>query len=197
MEGHLKLWTGILGRWKQIYFILHDNILVYCKEKGDKAQGSIHLKISSITLIPDDPLRIIINSGTKELNIRATTIGEKIKWVNALRNSQEEAFKEIQQMPDLDIITEEDNILNNEEGKTIIKPVELKKIDDELAEIWCTKAYMDEALSLLAPHVQKNTALFDCLQKIQDLSHQLKVYLDFFIKSKNFLEIGYKFCEIY
>ena len=128
MEGHLKLWTGILGRWKRTYFILHDNILVYCKEKGDKAQGSIHLKISSITLIPDDHLRIIINSGTKEINIRASTIGEKIKWVNALRNAQEEAFKEIKEMPDLDIVTEEDKA-QNEEVPTI-KPVEMKKIDE-------------------------------------------------------------------
>ena len=177
MEGYLKLWTGILGRWKRTYFILHDNILVYCKEKGDKAQGSIHLKISSITLIPDDPLRIIINSGTKEINIRATTIGEKIKWVNALRNAQEEAFKETKEMPNLDIVTEEDKS-PNEDHKPIIKPVEMKKIDEELAEIWCNKAYLDEALSMIAPHLQSsNKSLYQSLEKIQNYCHQLKVFL--------------------
>ena len=175
MEGHLKLWTGILGRWKRTYFILHDNILVYCKEKGDKAQGSIHLKISSITLIPDDPLRIIINSGTKEIHIRASTIGEKIKWVNALRNAQEEAFKEIKDMPNLDIITEEDKTMTDD-PKTFFKPVELNKIDQEVAEIWCTKAYLDEVLSILAPYIQKNKPLFESLEKIQKYTHELKVF---------------------
>jgi hypothetical protein len=166
---------------------LHDNILVYCKEKGDKAQGSIHLKISSITLIPDDPLRIIINSGTKEINIRASTIGEKIKWVNALRNAQEEAFKEIKEMPDLDIVTEEDKA-QNEEVPTI-KPVEMKKIDEELAEIWCNKAYLDEILSMIAPQIQRNQPLFESLEKIQNYCHQLKVvfrnYRCFLIKNRN------------
>ena len=37
-------------------------------------------------------LRIIINSGTKEIHLRASSISEKIKWVNALRNSQETSF---------------------------------------------------------------------------------------------------------
>ena len=190
MEGHLKLWTGILGRWKRTYFILHDNILIYCKEKGDKAQGSIHLKISSITLIPDDPLRIIINSGTKEINIRASTIGEKIKWVNALRNAQEEAFKDIKDMPDLDIVTEEDKEAVNDEAKTFIKPVEMNKIDEELADIWCTKAYLDEALSLIAPYVQKNMPLFEILEKIQNYGHQLKVFFLFNKLINKFLEIS-------
>ena len=81
MEGYLKKWRGIISRWKKHYFILHDGILLYCNEKGGQTLGSIHLKISSIILIPDDPLRIIINSGTKEIHLRASTVGEKIKWV--------------------------------------------------------------------------------------------------------------------
>lgn len=176
MEGYLKLWTGILGRWKRTYFILHGTILIYCKEKGEKTEGSIHLKISPITLIPDDPLRIIINSGTKELNIRAATIGEKIKWVNALRNAQEEAFKETSEIPNLDIITKDEQN-PNEDTKPFLKPVDLKKIDEELAEIWCTKAYLDEALSILAPFVQKNKPLFESLEKIQNYTHQIKVFI--------------------
>lgn len=175
MEGYLKLWTGILGRWKRMYFILHDNILRYCKEKGHKVQASIHLKISSITLIPDDPLRIIINSGTKEINIRASTIGEKIKWVNALRNAQEEAFKENNEIPNLDIITENEKN-PNEEPKSFFKPVEMSKIDQDVAEIWCNKAHLDEILSILAPQIQKNKLLFESLEKVQEYTHELKVF---------------------
>jgi|LauGreDrversion4_2_1035121.scaffolds.fasta_scaffold2827415_1 hypothetical protein len=34
MEGYLKKWVNIMYRWKRRFFILHDDILVYCKEKG-------------------------------------------------------------------------------------------------------------------------------------------------------------------
>ena len=42
------------------------------------------MKIASITLPSDDTLKIIINTGTSELIIRAATIDEKSKWVHAL-----------------------------------------------------------------------------------------------------------------
>jgi hypothetical protein len=45
------------------------------------------LKISSIILVPDDPLRIIINTGTNEILIRAANVPEKIEWVNALKRA--------------------------------------------------------------------------------------------------------------
>lgn len=35
--------------------------------------------------MPEDPLRIIINTGTSEINLRAASITEKINWVNALK----------------------------------------------------------------------------------------------------------------
>lgn len=38
-------------------------------------------------LVPEDPLRIIINTGTTEIHLRASTISEKIDWVNALKIS--------------------------------------------------------------------------------------------------------------
>lgn len=104
MEGYLKVWLNMFFRWKQRYFILHENILIYCDEKGGEKLGSIHLKISSIILIPvfkfnhfyyiliyiyikfhigeykNDPLRIIINSGTKEMHLRAANKEDKAKW---------------------------------------------------------------------------------------------------------------------
>lgn len=38
-------------------------------------------------LVPDDPLRIIINTGTTEVQLRAANVTEKIEWVNALKSS--------------------------------------------------------------------------------------------------------------
>jgi oxysterol-binding protein 1 len=45
------------------------------------------MKIASLTTVPDDPLKIIINSGTSEIIIRASSIEEKSKWVNSLRDA--------------------------------------------------------------------------------------------------------------
>lgn len=117
MEGYLKRWTGILSRWKMNYFVLHNNILLYCQEKGSNTLGTIHLKISSILLIPDDPLRIIINSGTKEIILRAADINEKIKWVNALRDAQEKCFKEDQKSIDIDNVKIDGNLGETKELK--------------------------------------------------------------------------------
>lgn len=35
----------------------------------------------------DDPLRIIINTGTSEINLKAYSIQDKVQWVTALRAS--------------------------------------------------------------------------------------------------------------
>jgi len=80
--------------------------LIYCDDKGGKKLGSIHLKISNIILMQvyfkflvffknlyftkykkDDPLRIIINTGTSEINLKAYSIQDKVQWVTALRAS--------------------------------------------------------------------------------------------------------------
>ena len=52
MEGYLKKWINLVFRWKLRYFILHEDILIYCDKQGGEKLGSIHLKISSIILIP-------------------------------------------------------------------------------------------------------------------------------------------------
>jgi len=38
-------------------------------------------------LVADDPMKIIINSGTVEMILKASSIAEKINWVNALREA--------------------------------------------------------------------------------------------------------------
>jgi hypothetical protein len=43
------------------------------------------MNICEIILDADDPLRIILNGGTKKLVLKAKTITDKITWLNALR----------------------------------------------------------------------------------------------------------------
>ena len=38
-------------------------------------------------MVLEDPLRFIINTGTTEIHLRASTVAEKINWVNALKTA--------------------------------------------------------------------------------------------------------------
>jgi len=177
MEGYLKRWTGMLTRWKLNYFILNKTILIYCSTKGGSTLGTIHLKISSIVLIPDDPLRIIINSGTKEINLRAENISEKIKWVNALRTAQENSFKQEEEHNlDVESLVKEDPSINKE-TKNYFERSEMNAIQDSLAEIWTLQAHMEENLSLMLPKLDKASHQVDLLGRFRTIALDLKVQM--------------------
>ena len=48
---------------------------------------SVHLKIASVTTVADDPTKILINSGTTEIIVKAASISDKNIWLNALREA--------------------------------------------------------------------------------------------------------------
>jgi len=87
MEGTLKIYTNFFTGWKPMYFVLHEGILSFCEEKGSELKGRIHLKIANITASRDDQQKIIIDSGTSELNLKAETIADRIRWVSAMKDS--------------------------------------------------------------------------------------------------------------
>ena len=89
MEGILLKWTNVFQRWQQNYFILNNDILTYCEQKNSEAKGQVHLKIAGIILVPDDPLQFIINTGTTELSLKATSLEDKIKWISSLKCAQD------------------------------------------------------------------------------------------------------------
>lgn len=67
MEGELKKWINIFMGWCKRYFSLKDGILQYSKRKNDKVIKKISMNICEISLTPNDPLRIILFSGTKKM----------------------------------------------------------------------------------------------------------------------------------
>lgn len=89
MEGYLNMWTGVLSQWRRFYFILHNDIITFCNEKGGEKEGSIHLKVASIVSVIDDPLKINIHTGTHILFIRADTVNQRIEWMKAIANAQQ------------------------------------------------------------------------------------------------------------
>ena len=86
------MWTGVLSQWKTFYFIVHNDVVTFCTEKGGEKEGSIHLKVASIASVIDDPLKINIHTGTHILFLRADTVNQRIEWMKAFSAAQQEVF---------------------------------------------------------------------------------------------------------
>ncbi len=127
--------------------------------------------------MPDDPLRIIINSGTQEIHLRASNVHEKIAWVSALRNSQENAFTQGGlTYEDVDKLARSDQGLS-EETKSYFNQSHLSRLDQELSQVWSAQATLDEILSLLLPKFDKNSKFLEYFQKLQEAGQTLKVFI--------------------
>lgn len=90
IEGYLKKWTNFISRWKERYFLVENGQLRYSETKNGPLKGTISLKASTITMDPNDPLRITIMYDRKELVLRAASIIDKYRWVKALRDNQDQ-----------------------------------------------------------------------------------------------------------
>lgn len=87
MEGYLQKWVNPFHRWQKRYFILNNDILTYCDEKGGKAKGQIHLKVAGISWNLNDPLRIVIYTGINHLILKANDSKECHDWVTSLKKA--------------------------------------------------------------------------------------------------------------
>jgi PH domain. len=175
MEGYLKKWVNVVSGWKSRYFVLHDGILTYCDKKGEPIKGNISLKVANIISIPEDPLRIVLETGTSEIHIRTSTMSEKIKWFSALKDAQEKALKEdeYKSYPEQEIQLYEGRLSIG--TKAILNESNLDKLKDDLAELWVKQSQFDETLSLLAPKAQKVPGINELASKLEELGKEIKV----------------------
>eukprot|EP01017_Pseudomicrothorax_dubius_P044815 TRINITY_DN7626_c0_g1_i2.p1 TRINITY_DN7626_c0_g1~~TRINITY_DN7626_c0_g1_i2.p1 ORF type:complete len:552 (+),score=104.50 TRINITY_DN7626_c0_g1_i2:47-1702(+) len=176
MEGTLSKFVNVLYRWQERYFILHGDTLVYSEKKGSPIKGRIHLKICGIILIPDDPLRIILNTGTKEMHLKAASMSDKIKWVNALRAAQEEAINHSKEVEQYQQVADVAKDLSPAMKQYLTTP-NADQLSDRLARVWELQAQIDETVSLLSPHLERNPALFDLADRLGKLCNEMKVQL--------------------
>ncbi len=86
MEDFLEVWQGIagIGTWTRKFFILSENVLTYCSEKGGDTEGKIHLQIAQIVDESPSKPTFELNTGIEVMRIRAGSVDKKLKWVSAL-----------------------------------------------------------------------------------------------------------------
>ena len=87
-EGTLLKWTNYLYGWKRRYFVLHDVLLEYCKEKVNDLKGKISLVTLEVRKHPKKDLELIINTGTNAIHLKAQNPKEAQEWFIALRRAQ-------------------------------------------------------------------------------------------------------------
>ena len=175
MEGSLKVWVNVLYRWQNQFFVLHDGVLNFCDRKGGKLLGAIHMKVAKVSLTAEDHLRIIVNTGTAELHLRAGNVQEKSKWISALRQSQDQILTKERES----ISQDQSRIMGlsgmSEDQRKVASSPTLNLLTEKLADLWCIQAQFDEALSYIGSRIDRQSPLNDLSQKIQRLGSELKV----------------------
>lgn len=174
IEGTLQKWVNLVYQWQPRYFILHGDTLLYCEKKGEPPKGKMHLAISTIKWIPDDPLRIIIHSGTFEVHLKAENISEQKKWFHALNEAQQEALLSSQQQDAYQNLAELAQSLPPVIRQYLVTP-NTEKINDKLAQIWVLQAQLDETISMVTPRMEKSGPLKEQFEKIAQVSSEMKV----------------------
>ena len=156
MEGYLKKWANIFSRYKLKYFVLKDGILEYYREKEGKLRGKIHMEICEISLSHDDPLKIILNSGTKLLILHAEKISDKIQWLTALKEAKEKFNSEYLKKEVKQYDTVKNFFLKNRNKESLLGNDKKKKVEDlgfimkkKIDEIWEFQIKFDENLNKL------------------------------------------------
>lgn len=167
MEGYLSLWTGVLSQWRKFYFILHNDILTFCTDKGGQKEGSVHLKVASIVSVIDDPLKINIHTGTHILFIRAETVNQRIEWMKAVSATQQEMFTN-------DLSLQMRRLESDGARQYDIVDRRVKNLDMLVAEVWNSQAELDDLLIQLMPRLQRNNTSARLCEKIIQSTNNIK-----------------------
>ncbi|KRX06582.1 hypothetical protein PPERSA_13061 [Pseudocohnilembus persalinus] len=173
MEGYLQKWQNPITRWKEYYFILHEDVLIFCNKKGGQKLGSVHLKIASLNSAPNDPLKIVINSGIMEITLKAKNASEKNMWLQALNKAKNLDFSNKLTLKELEEITKNDPSISNQ-AKNILQNSNYSKLDILLAQIWQSQAKFEEALSILSPQLDQNNSLAKLAEELEKQGQQIK-----------------------
>lgn len=173
----MKKWVNIVSGWQTLYFILHDDLLTFCEKKGAETKGVINLRIAKLVSFEDDPLRIAIFTGTSEMQIRASTLPEKVKWYEAMRRAQEKARKEEEETPsgDADVQFQDGRVSVG--NKELINENDLERIVDDVSEITKTHDKFNDIFAVVLTKLQKNQQHSELAKKLDTLGKDLKVEL--------------------
>lgn len=86
-EGILLKWTNYIYGWKKRYFVLHDGLLEYCKQKGDALKGKMSLATIDVKKHTKKDSVLILNTGTNTIHLKAQNPKEAQEWFVCLKRA--------------------------------------------------------------------------------------------------------------
>lgn len=159
MEGYLLKWVNYVYGWKKRYFVLHNGVVYYCKDKGEKSKGAIHLNVAQVVPHPKNNKRLQIDTGCTVVHLKAETSEECFQWLKSLREEQVA----------LSHMAENQELRDAEAPNRISSG--LQTLAAKLGGIWTLQAQLEEQIDLLGPAVKG----LPQLQSISTIGMNLKV----------------------
>jgi hypothetical protein len=106
MEGYLHKWVNYVYGWRKRFFILHNGVLHYCRDKGKQERGAVHLKVAILITLPNDLCKFRLDTGCTVLHLKAETPEEAKTWILAIKEakrllSKQESDKELRESDSL------------------------------------------------------------------------------------------------
>lgn len=89
-EGFIKKWVNYYTGFKNRYFVLTDELLIYYKTKNGQVseRGQISLKLAKIDCKNMKDKKMVISTGTNQIHLEFTSVEEKREWLKAIDESK-------------------------------------------------------------------------------------------------------------
>ena len=165
-EGVLHKWTNYLYGWKTRYFVLHDGLFEYCKNKGDDLKGKISLQTLDIKKHPRKESELIVDTGVTKVHLRAASNKEAQEWYLALMENRKK-------------------LPSNSPGKTIRMSLQDKSpatLSSKVSEMWKVFKMISESLDKVPETFKRSCA------EVKDLVGLCAVFKDIASEALSILE---------
>jgi Oxysterol-binding protein/PH domain len=161
-EGVLLKWTNYLYGWKKRYFVLHDGLLEYCKQKGNTLKGKMSLFTIDVKKHPKEDSRLILNTGTNLIHLKAQNPKEAQEWFVALKRAMAaETDKSINNFGSI--------VLRNSIDEKLTFP---KILTNKIQELWNAHALIGDSIEKIPQKVRSNCPE---LEKLMSLCNTFKM----------------------
>ena len=165
-EGVLHKWTNYIYGWKKRYFVLHDNLLEYCKNKGDNLKGKISLQTLDIRKHPKKESELIVDTGVTKIHLRAASNKEAQEWLLVLKENKQK-------------LAQENPAIQNRHTSDEKHPTTLSS---KVSEMWKVFGMMSDGLEKVPEDLKKTCA------EVKDLIGLCAVFKDFASEALSLIE---------
>ena len=166
MEGYLNLWIDIFLGWQPRYIRHSEEILEIFEENDGGRIAQMSLKITTFRSIPEDRLRIVINSGTTELQLRAPTLIEKQKWLKSFEDAKKVLDEQAHSRFSVKSLVDHRNSAGNILSKKFLTESPTIELEKKLTELRTKQANFDKTAQLLEPEMKNNPQLASLVEKL-------------------------------